>query len=79
MKPWANHAVAVVAAALAICGRASAPTATRLAEPRNTDLRLSFLIALSSLCALARVPATLFEIAADGLAQHSWQSNRPAI
>ena len=53
-KPWANHAVAVVAAALARCGRASAPAARRPAEPRNTERRLNFFIALSSRCAPKR-------------------------
>src|SRR5277367_3838917 len=41
MKPWTHHTVAVVAAALAIKGRANVPAATKPIEPRSTERRVN--------------------------------------
>src|SRR5579883_2550029 len=49
MKPCAHHTVAVVAAALAICGRAKAPAAASASEPRSTDRRVGVVMLLSFL------------------------------
>src|SRR5262249_16842006 len=46
MKPWGHHTLTVVAAALAMKGRARVPAAVRPMDPRSTERLLSLLIAI---------------------------------
>src|SRR5215510_11967860 len=44
MKPWGHHTLTVVAAALAMKGRARVPAAVRPMDPRSTERLLSLLM-----------------------------------
>ena len=52
-KPWVHHTVAVVAAALAIWGRANDPAAPKAREARSSDRRVRMAIPVSSRLATA--------------------------
>src|SRR5215469_12248056 len=54
-KPWVHHTLAVLAAALAMKGRASVPIAARPTDPRSTERLLSLLMASSLLFPQRRV------------------------
>src|SRR5215472_6021566 len=59
-KPWVHHTLAVLAAALAMKGRARVPAAARPTDPRRTErllnLRMPSLLGLPLSCEMVRGP-----------------------
>src|SRR5258708_27466638 len=82
-KPWVHHTLAVVAAALAMKGRARVPAAANPKDPRSTERRLSLRMAIlpcSRLAArdLSRLTFCLFAETSDARPPHGSGAPTPS-